>query len=258
MKTMLVAMKMVMTIAAATMIVLMKTIMIVVIVIVMSMKASRMMSAMTIIAVGSYLLKMDFSQLYYKVMKKIAILLAATIAFAINSNAQSMQSGYKGHVEAGYSVGIGDYDFGRFEVNTTHGYQVNPYIFLGAGTGLHFMSSYKTGDMEIPLDVRDSKADIPVFANFRSNFTKGKISPFFDIKGGTFVTNNGGLYVVASLGVRYALNSKQGLSLSVGYAAEKLEFETFERFNGRYDMSYTRKPATYDTESVSVKLGFDF
>ena len=71
-------------------------------------------------------------------MKKIAILLAATMAFAINSNAQSMQSGYKGHVEAGYSVGIGDYDFGRFEVNTTHGYQVNPYIFLGAGTGLHF------------------------------------------------------------------------------------------------------------------------
>lgn len=90
-------------------------------------------------------------------MKKIAILLAATMAFVINSNAQSMQSGYKGHVDAGYSVGIGDYDFGRFEVNTTHGYQVNPYIFLGAGTGLHFMSSYKTGDMEIPLDVRDSK-----------------------------------------------------------------------------------------------------
>lgn len=99
-------------------------------------------------------------------MKKIAILLAATMALAINSNAQSMQSGYKGHVDAGYSVGIGDYDFGRFEVNTTHGYQVNPYIFLGAGTGLHFMSSYKTGDMEIPLDVRDSKVDIPVFANF--------------------------------------------------------------------------------------------
>ena len=109
-------------------------------------------------------------------MKKIAILLAATMAFAINSNAQSMQSGYKGHVDTGYSIGIGDYDFGRFEVNTTHGYQVNPYIFLGAGTGLHFMSSYKTGDMEIPLDVRDSKVDIPVFANFRSNFTKGKLS----------------------------------------------------------------------------------
>ena len=50
---MIVAMKMVM-----------KTIMIVVIAIVMSMKVVRMMNAMTIIAVGSYLLKMDFSHYY--------------------------------------------------------------------------------------------------------------------------------------------------------------------------------------------------
>ena len=64
MKTILVAIKMVMMTVAVTMIVLMKTIMIVVIAILMSMKASRMMSAMTIIAVGSYLLKMDFSHYY--------------------------------------------------------------------------------------------------------------------------------------------------------------------------------------------------
>ena len=60
MKIMLVAMKMVMMTVAATMIVLMKTIMIVVIAIVMSMKALTMKSAMTIIAAGNHLLKMDF------------------------------------------------------------------------------------------------------------------------------------------------------------------------------------------------------
>lgn len=60
MKIMLVVMKMVMMSVAATMTVLMKTIMIVFIAIVMSMKALRMMIAMTIIAAGSYLLKMDF------------------------------------------------------------------------------------------------------------------------------------------------------------------------------------------------------
>jgi hypothetical protein len=64
MKTILVAMKMVMMTVAVTMIVLTMTITIVVIAIVMSMKAARMMSAMTIIAVGSYLLKMDFSHYY--------------------------------------------------------------------------------------------------------------------------------------------------------------------------------------------------
>lgn len=55
---------MVMMTVAANMIVLMKTIMIVVIAIVMSMKAARMMSAMTIIADGSHLMKMDYSHYY--------------------------------------------------------------------------------------------------------------------------------------------------------------------------------------------------
>lgn len=64
MKTILVAMKMVMMTVAVTMIVLTMTITIVVIAIVMNMKASRMMSAMTIIAVGSHLMKMDYSHYY--------------------------------------------------------------------------------------------------------------------------------------------------------------------------------------------------
>ena len=57
-------MKMVMMTVAVTMIVLTMTIMIVVIANVMSMKAARMMSAMTIIAAGNHLLKMDFSHYY--------------------------------------------------------------------------------------------------------------------------------------------------------------------------------------------------
>lgn len=84
--------------------------------------------------------------------------------------------------------------------------------------------------MDIPLDVRESKVDIPVFANVRCNFMKSKVTPFIDVKGGTFVTNNGGLYVSASAGCRIAINQKQGISLSVGYSSEKLEFETFNRF----------------------------
>ena len=64
MKIMLVAMKMVMTTVAATVIVLTMTIMIVFFAIVMSMKVARTMSAMTIIAVGSHLLKKNYSHYY--------------------------------------------------------------------------------------------------------------------------------------------------------------------------------------------------
>ena len=191
-------------------------------------------------------------------MRKV-ILLFALLLSAIGSNAQNTAKNcYRGYVDAGYSVGIGDYDFGRFEVNTSHGYQINPYLFIGAGTGLHFMASYKTKDMEIPLDVRDSKVDIPVFANIRCNFLKKKVSPFVDIKGGTYVTNSGGLYVNASAGCRFSINEKQAINLSVGYTTEKLQFETFDRFTSHTSMDYTRYTTLYDTEAITVKLGFEF
>mgnify|MGYP002523916458 FL=1 len=191
-------------------------------------------------------------------MRKV-ILLFALLLSAIGSNAQNTAKNcYRGYVDAGYSVGIGDYDFGRFEVNTSHGYQINPYLFIGAGTGLHFMASYKTKDMEIPLDVRDSKVDIPVFANIRCNFLKKKVSPFVDIKGGTYVTNSGGLYVNASAGCRFSINEKQAINLSVGYTTEKLQFETFDRFTSHTSMEYTRYTTLYDTEAITVKLGFEF
>ena len=180
------------------------------------------------------------------------------MAIALNCNAQSSNGSYRGYIDAGYSIGVGDYEFGRFEVNTSHGYQINPYFFLGAGAGLHFMSSYETKDMYIPLDVRDSQVDIPVFANIRCNFSKKKVSPFVDVKGGTYITNNGGLYVNASAGCRFAINEKQAVSLAVGYASEKLEFETFNRFTSNTSMNYTRSPRKLDTEAITLKLGFEF
>ena len=156
-------------------------------------------------------------------MRKKAIILAVLMAIALCGNAQSSANGcYRGIIDAGYSIGVGDYEFGRFEVNTSHGYQFNPYLFLGAGAGLHFMSSYETKNMDIPLDVRDSQVDIPVFANIRCNFSKKKVSPFVDVKGGTYVTNNGGLYVNASAGCRFAINEKQAVNIAIGYYKFKL------------------------------------
>ena len=191
-------------------------------------------------------------------MRKV-LLLTALLLSILGINAQNISKNcYRGYVDVGYSIGIGDYDFGRYEVNTSHGYQFNPYLFLGAGMGLHFIPSYKTKGMDIPLDQRESKVDIPLFANIHCNFLKKKVTPFIDVKGGTYVTNNGGLYINASVGCRFALNEKQAINLSVGYSLEKLEFETFDRFISHTSMRYTTVPTTYDTEAIAVKLGFEF
>lgn len=65
--------------------------------------------------------------------------------------------GYRGFLDLGYTTG----DDGCIQFTTSHGYQLNPYFFFGAGTGVSYFT-----DSESAL--------IPVFADLRGNFTNGK------------------------------------------------------------------------------------
>ena len=192
-------------------------------------------------------------------MKKIfLIIMLAFTTLVVKAQDNTFGGGYRGFADLGYTIGVGNYNLGRFEISTTHGYQVNPYFFVGGGVGFHFMSSYETKDMNIPLDKRDSKVSIPLFADFRGTFSKRKFAPFADLKLGYFVTNNDGFYGNVSAGCRMALKGKQGISLSIGYTYEKLEFQTFSRFNSTTSMNYTRTPRKLDCEGISIKLGYEF
>lgn len=192
-------------------------------------------------------------------MKRLFLFIAMAIAVALSyAQDNTYGGGYRGFADLGYTFGVGDYDFGRIEISTTHGYQVNPYFFVGGGVGFHFMESYKTAGMEYALDERKSKVSIPLFADFRGSFSKRKFAPFVDLKLGYFVTNNDGFYGNISAGCRMALKGKPGISLSIGYTYEKLEFQTFDRFTSPgYNMNYTRKPQKLDCEGVSLKLAYE-
>ena len=61
-----------------------------------------------------------------------------------------------------------------------------------------------------------------------------------------------------SAGCRIATNEKQAVNISIGYAAEKLEFESFDRFNSSHDMSYTRKARVLNAECVTLRVGYEF
>ena len=192
-------------------------------------------------------------------MKKIFLIIMIVVTtLVMKAQDNTFGGGYRGFADLGYTIGVGDYNLGRFEISTTHGYQVNPYFFVGGGVGFHFMSSYETKDMDIPLDKRDSKVSIPLFADFRGTFSKRKFAPFADLKLGYFVTNNDGFYGNVSAGCRMALKGKQGISLSIGYTYEKLEFQTFSRFNSTTSMNHTRTPRKLDCEGISIKLGYEF
>lgn len=183
-----------------------------------------------------------------------------TLCFSVYfASAQNVSSKcYRGFADAGYTIGVGDYEFGRFEINTSHGYQFNPHFFLGAGVGLHFMPEYETDGMSIALDQRDSSVEIPIFANSRVNFTKTKVSPFVDAKVGTYITSGSGLYASISAGCRIATNQKQGVNISIGYTYGKLEFKTFDSFISSSSMEYTRDGRVLATEGIAIKVGYEF
>jgi hypothetical protein len=193
-------------------------------------------------------------------MKKIFLLIVMSCFTVLAALGQNVAGNcYRGFMDAGYTIGFDTFDFNRFEINTSHGYQINPYLFVGGGAGLHFMQSYKTsGSGEIALDTRDSKVSIPVFANFRGTMLKSRFTPFIDLKTGTFINNGDDLYTTASLGLRIAVNKKQAIDVMVGYTSEKLNFETFDHFTGYYSLDYTRVDRKANTDAITVKIGYEF
>ena len=190
-------------------------------------------------------------------MKKLLVSLAMVLVSQMMA-AQNISSGYRFFIDGGYTIGIGDYKFGRFELNVSNGYQINPFFFVCGGLGLHFMSKYETKNSSIPLDIRKQKTDIPVFANLRADFAKGKITPFVDGKAGYYLTNNGGIYLNLSAGCRIAVSDQQAVNLSVGYTSEELEFETFKGFVSSKSMDYTRSARKLNAEGIAIKVGFEF
>lgn len=185
--------------------------------------------------------------------------MAVLFMIAVSAVAQNVSGKcYRGYLDVGYTIGIVDYKFGRVEVNTSHGFQFNPFVFLGGGVGMHFMPQYETPGMSIALDARDSKVDVPVFGNLHINFAKSRVAPFVDLKCGYYVNNNGGLYANCSLGFRIATSKKQAINLSAGYTREELEFETFKSFNNSYSMNYSRYARKLTAEGVTIKLGYEF
>lgn len=157
-----------------------------------------------------------------------------------SQNKKWINKGYRGFVDIGYTIGVGDYGNGvdRPEFSTSHGYQFCPYIFAGAGVGAHYYF-----DAEV--------VEIPIFAHIRSEFLNKPISPFVDFKVGYSVYDVKGFYMNPSIGCRFALGSKYGLNFSVGYSMQR------DKIFYMYDYHIYRY-GSVTVGGISLHLGFDF
>lgn len=120
-------------------------------------------------------------------------------------------------------LGIDSYSIGCF---TSHGYQINPHVYVGAGFGLQYYSCFD----EIAL---------PLFTNFRADFLKTRVTPYVDAKIGYSPTKMSGWYCSQSLGVRIGLSKNVGFNISTGYVMQRVE-------------------NLLHTHSVEFRMGIDF
>jgi hypothetical protein len=202
-------------------------------------------------------------------------------------------SGYKGIFDVGYNFPIGGTGGkGSFEINTSHGFQVNEFLFAGAGLGLHFynardsslkntaasntnfpqyMPTWRTDSTAYLRAVDSSYMTLPIFLDVRGYLPlqNSKISPFFMLRFGyAFNLSDGfsgmGIYMNPAVGAKFQLMPMLALNLSVGYA-----YQSYGGIpkNGGYGYYYYKDAAgkssntKYEAKGaggISIKLGVEF
>ena len=109
------------------------------------------------------------------------------------------ERGYRGFVEVGGVAGSG---FAGLALGTSHGVQLMPRFYLGAGFSMDALF--------------DADFLVPVFVDGRVSFAKHRLTPYIGVKVGyTFIY--GGSYFNPSFGLSVPIKDNYGFDISLGY-----------------------------------------
>ena len=176
-------------------------------------------------------------------------------------DSKSTQSGYKGIIEVGYQIGVGDDGMDRVSANFINGCQINPYISLGFGVGLrHYLPSWTI---------------VPLFADFRIRFDDdNNVSSYLCLGIGYSLdaTNKRfkgvGFFLNPTVGVSFRLSNRAAINVGLGYEMQKMKtFRLIEEayrgpifIGGGYNPVYSYKTHEYTANSgaISIIFGISF
>lgn len=173
-----------------------------------------------------------------------------------------------------------------FGFSTTHGYQINQAIFVGAGVGVYgdmVRSTVEAGSHQ-GIHSKLYAATIPVYADFRWDWDiRRNCNPFFDLRAGyqfvrannplgnTFYTSNafthsslalagqdtGCLYLKPTIGFRYSLSDTEGLNFGFSYDIFMPKKFNVTAINSNMETTRTViKSKSWG--ALTIYLGFDF
>ncbi len=151
------------------------------------------------------------------------------------NSARYWKNGYRGFVEVGGTLGVGDNRWDRYEFSTTHGIQVCPNFFAGVGFGVHYFDDDFSPAWLVPL-----------YADLRCDLVDTVCAPYLDLRVGYSVGDENGFYLNPSFGIRFWLVENWGMSISVGYELQRMNYEGY-RYSGGFNSG-----------GFNMRMGFDF
>lgn len=148
---------------------------------------------------------------------------------------------YKGFADIGLSAAFMEGESTvTFALSTSHGYQINPYFFMGAGIGVGL-----TGG-----SANDKEVTVPVFGQTRVNFSSRRISPFLDFKGGYDVGDLKGGVLSPTLGISMPVSYHCAIDFGLSYTCKLCKYE--------YSSWYYTYSETSALHTISLDFGFEF
>lgn len=145
------------------------------------------------------------------ILKYILTLFAVMWSAVVGVEAREPERGYRGFADLNFALmlngGYGDPDI-YYGISTSHGYQFNPHLFVGAG--LEWEHVHEAGYLwEV--------GQMPVFIHARTDWTlKNRYPVYGDLRVGGVIFGEYRLYIAPTVGYRFNWGKKLGLNLGAG------------------------------------------
>lgn len=131
--------------------------------------------------------------------------------------------------------------------STSHGYQLNPMIYIGAGLDYEYCSKISSNILSL-------------FAEGRADMQFDRYTPFGDIRLGYNFASGGGIYFSPSIGYRFNWGRKAGINLGLGLTLQGYSADVYEIINNPNGYVISTKIGTHHgaVAFFSFRLGIDF
>ncbi|MBO5988827.1 MAG: hypothetical protein J6Q03_05030 [Paludibacteraceae bacterium] len=152
--------------------------------------------------------------------------------------------GYRTQIEYVAETG----DFSAVGVDVVFDYQFNSHLQLGGGAGLRSLEEMYDG------------GGAPLYVDFRVNILKTKVTPFFDLKAGTFLFLKkwgASPYVSPTAGIKIHFSKARALSFLLGGAFAEVCKESVSGLHNLEEKAVVKRKE-YIGKAFSFKLNYQF